>query len=63
MNNIKKLTGLELSELLALTSEIDELINHRFCHVNEHIPAALACALNKYRSELISEHDRRGDLF
>lgn len=59
MENFKKLSGNELSELNHLTFDIEKLATKDYLHVYNHLPLSFRQELAKLRVLLSKEVDRR----
>ena len=58
---MKKLSNLELSELLYMASAMCDQL-HKFSHVSDKAPARIKKTVQGYYEELCKEHERREDL-
>jgi hypothetical protein len=61
MNNLKQISGNDLSELQALTYQMTVLID-KFSHVNSALPKSITKGLEDFKTKLYKERELREDL-
>jgi glutathionyl-hydroquinone reductase len=59
---LKTISGNDLSELIHMMNDVCDTVSRTYLHVKDHTPR-LVKTIDKLRNDLISEANRREDLF